>query len=425
MKAWLRREAWIENKLCVLLFGFGCLLRLLYLGSVPGGLNQDEASTGYDAWALLHAGIDRNGFSWPVQFISWGSGQNALYAWLSLPFIAIGGLSVLSVRFAMALAGVAALVLFWRLGQRAGGKFAGFSALLVLALNPWHIMASRWALESNILPFVVLCAVALLAESTSESCARPRTLLVVSAVILGMSVYAYGPAYLFTPVFLVASLLLLRVKARLEWRMVVVATVTTAVVALPMLVFVLNNRFGTRSLQLGPISWPHYTGPARFDSIFLPFSPRGRAKLGENVVTCFRLLGASSDDGLSWNSIPGFGPLLPMSLPFMVWGLMGMWKKPRRTVDLLMFVWFVVAMLVGMMTDANINRINLVWFPAIWLVARGLEELKELPVLFRSASAVFFATACCFAWVYFGAWNEKISESFSYGFGPALKASIA
>lgn len=71
-----------------------------------GGLNQDEASIGYDAWALLHYGIDRNGVSMPVHLIAWGSGQNAMYAYLSMPFIAIFGLTALSVRAVNLIAGI-------------------------------------------------------------------------------------------------------------------------------------------------------------------------------------------------------------------------------------------------------------------------------------------------------------------------------
>jgi len=48
----------------------GILLRVLCIGSAPAGFNQDEASTGYEAWALLNFGIDRNGASWPVLFTS-------------------------------------------------------------------------------------------------------------------------------------------------------------------------------------------------------------------------------------------------------------------------------------------------------------------------------------------------------------------
>jgi hypothetical protein len=48
--------------------------RLFGLDLIPGGLNQDEAAIGYDAWALANYGIDRNGFTFPILPMSWGSG---------------------------------------------------------------------------------------------------------------------------------------------------------------------------------------------------------------------------------------------------------------------------------------------------------------------------------------------------------------
>ena len=51
-----------------------CLLRLYKLGDIPYGLQQDEASIGYDAFCLANYGIDRNGYHWPVYPITWGCG---------------------------------------------------------------------------------------------------------------------------------------------------------------------------------------------------------------------------------------------------------------------------------------------------------------------------------------------------------------
>ena len=88
--------------LCILFIGFA--VRIVGIGSIPGGLNQDEASIGYEAFSLLKYGIDRNGIANPVHLLSWGSGQNIAYAWLCMPFIAVFGLSVFTIRLPMALA---------------------------------------------------------------------------------------------------------------------------------------------------------------------------------------------------------------------------------------------------------------------------------------------------------------------------------
>ena len=58
-----------ELLLAAILLLAGTLLRFLCLGSFPPGLNQDEASIGFDAWSLLRWGMDRNGDAWPVLFV--------------------------------------------------------------------------------------------------------------------------------------------------------------------------------------------------------------------------------------------------------------------------------------------------------------------------------------------------------------------
>ncbi|MBR4151027.1 MAG: glycosyltransferase family 39 protein, partial [Firmicutes bacterium] len=149
----IRQEKRTERILAALMLTLGVLLRLAFLGALPYGLNQDEASAGYEAWALLTAGVDRCGKSWPVLFISWGSGQNVLMSYLAMPFIALFGLSEWTLRLPNAISGCLTLFVFWRLAYRCGGRRFGLLALFLLTVNPWHIMMSRWALESNLLPF--------------------------------------------------------------------------------------------------------------------------------------------------------------------------------------------------------------------------------------------------------------------------------
>ena len=118
-----RLSKYIEQNhkyMALLIIISGTLLRLLFIGSIPAGLNQDEASAGYEAWALLSYGIDRNGDAWPVLFTAWGSGQNVLYSYLSIPFIALFGLNEISPRLAMGISGSLSLLIFWLLARNQG-----------------------------------------------------------------------------------------------------------------------------------------------------------------------------------------------------------------------------------------------------------------------------------------------------------------
>ena len=103
--------------LAVLILGF--CVRLISPETLPAGLNQDEASALYDAWAILNYGMDRCGNHLPVLLESWGSGQNALLSYVSMPFIALLGARPLALRLPMAISGCVSLVFMWLLARRA------------------------------------------------------------------------------------------------------------------------------------------------------------------------------------------------------------------------------------------------------------------------------------------------------------------
>ena len=131
---------------------FGFISRTAFLDLLPGGLNQDEASAGYDAYAIFKYGIDRNGIRYPVHLVAWGSGQNALYSYLYMPFLLALGVNEISLRLPMALAGCISIFLLYRLLLRRFGARTALLGMLFLVVNPWHLMKSRWALESNLFP---------------------------------------------------------------------------------------------------------------------------------------------------------------------------------------------------------------------------------------------------------------------------------
>ena len=51
-----------------------------------------------DTYSIMNYGIDRNGNFIPTFLVAWGSGQNALYTYMLIPFVKILGLSLLSAR---------------------------------------------------------------------------------------------------------------------------------------------------------------------------------------------------------------------------------------------------------------------------------------------------------------------------------------
>ncbi|GGY79826.1 hypothetical protein GCM10011613_25990 [Cellvibrio zantedeschiae] len=401
----------------IVLFALAALIRVLWLGDIPGGLNQDEASTGYDAWALLQDGIDRHGISWPVNFIAWGSGQNALYAYLSMPFIALFGLTTTSVRLAAAILGVASVWIFWRLGKRSGSHM-GLWALLIIATSPWQIMASRWALESNAAPAVVLFATYCFARARENN-----KWLYFGSALLAISVYAYGTAYVFAPAFMLCAWIFVGYDRKFQWKPYALSALIAFIIALPMMVFIFNNSFGNSTLHWGPISIPKYPGEARYDGIFLPLMSNGWEQIPNNAVAVIQLLLGAQDDGLPWNAIPTWGAQYWILTPFLMLGIAFALREKSLT-DRLMLAWLICALLTAFCTSANINRINLIWLPALWLAARGLWLFSPKATLNRIAQISVFALGVLFSVHYFTSWQARIADNFFVGLGESIQAVL-
>lgn len=131
-------------------------VRVVDLGTNPPSISWDEASIGYNAYSILKTGKDEHGKFLPMDaFAAFGDYKPPLPIYLTVPFVALFGLTEVAVRLPSALLGtLTVLVLYllvvelFKMSSRA--KWIGVAASGLLAITPWHIMLSRAGFESNI-----------------------------------------------------------------------------------------------------------------------------------------------------------------------------------------------------------------------------------------------------------------------------------
>ena len=124
--------------LAVLLLG-SVFLRFYKLGSIPQGLNIDEASYGYDAYSLLKTGKDQWGHSWPKVFYSFGDYKPPGLTYLIYLILQFISLSTLAVRLPSAIAGLGILFITIKTLNLLFLKQFKYNLWLViiLATSPW------------------------------------------------------------------------------------------------------------------------------------------------------------------------------------------------------------------------------------------------------------------------------------------------
>lgn len=356
------------NILIALILILGILVRIAQITEFPQGLNQDEASSGYEAYSLLTEGIDRNGKFLPVHFISWGSGQNVLYSYLMIPFILIFGLTELAVRLPMAIIGCISLILTYFTLKRVKDKKFAIIGLAFLAICPWHIMKSRWGLESNLFPDLILIAVYFIIKAIDN---KKMYNLYIASVILGLSAYSYGTAYFFLPVFLIILLVYLVKNKHITIKNAVISFLIVSFIALPMVLFTIINTFDLPEINLPFMTIPRLKAN-RYQEIASIFSSEFIEKTINNFTESIKML-IYQNDGLPWNAMSFFGITYIFTLPFTVLGIvLSFSKKKDFEYSGIFNIWFIVSVLLLMICEPNINRCNIIMFPIIYYSILGI-----------------------------------------------------
>lgn len=407
-----------------ILIVIGFAVRILGITNIPSGVNQDEASIGYEAFSILHTGCDRNANSFPVHLVSWGSGQNALYAYLSIPFIHFLGLNIYSVRIVNALFSCLSLLIFYLLFKSIFDKKKSLIALAFLAICPWSIMSARWGLESNIFPPLFLLAVYFLIKGISSS----QKYFPVSFVTFAVCLYSYGTSYLILPLFFLFVIPYLLHKKIINLSIFTLSLILFVIVALPIITFVIINHLNLHQIHIAGITIPKLDNN-RTTVIFNLFNGDFGQTLIKNIVRFLSIM-LTQTDGTIYNVIPSIGTIYFISFPFFIIGLFNIIKNRyfiNNPTHFIFFSWLICSIILGCMSHVNINRINIIFIPILYFTIFGFSDVENMlrseykKYYPFSLIGLYFIYFCFFCGNYFFIFNDEIKSSFSYGLGDAIQ----
>lgn len=368
-----KQEFFKKNKYNIILYIIlvvGFITRSVGININPKGLNVDEASSGYDAYSILEFGCDRNGNKFPVFLEAWGSGQNALYSYLMIPFIKLFGLNVITTRLPMVILGCISLIVWYNLLNEVKNKKFAIIGLSFLVICPWNIMKSRWGLESNIFPDFVLYAIYFIVKFIKTNNVSK---LYIASILLGISSYTYGTSYFFLPIFCIIMYIYLLYTKKVYIKNVILSFSIIFIIALPIMLYIIINTFDLNQIDLGIITIPKLP-VNRYEEQTSIFNGNILTKSIKNFVKSLKLL-LTQDDGLSWNCIPGFGFFYIISIPFLVYGIIYSIKNKEeiKKYESVIDIWFISSfLLMFVLNEVNINRINVLIYPLIYYVINGI-----------------------------------------------------
>lgn len=406
---------------CIL--ALAVLLRCIRFTAVPDGINQDEAMGAMDAWALSKYGTDRYGIFLPVHFTAWKYSQmSVLLSYCMIPFIKLFGFSTVTVRLPMLLFSSGAVALVYLAGRELFDDHTALLAMLLAAVNPWQFMQSRWSLDCNLFPHIFLLAFYLLLLGLKK-----RRYLYGSMLFFGLTFYCYGVAAYSVTAFLFVFFVWCLWKRQLKFREGVLCTLIFTLVALPEVIVL-----GSNAVHFGKtIATPFFTMPYFPDSVrsadilLLNFS---FAQLGRNAWALFSHVFLQLPD-IFFNSIPAFGPLYHVSIPFIFAGIVVFTLRLFREKNtekqarmLALWGFLITGIWVGLITyEVNINRVNIIFYPLILLCAYGIAlAVGKWKPLCPVAGIAYGISAILFFGTYFTSYAEESREYYNKDFLDAI-----
>ncbi|MDY6407685.1 MAG: glycosyltransferase family 39 protein [Pseudomonadota bacterium] len=386
--------------------------RLVFLDSLPAGLNQDEAFAAYESYSLFTTGRDTAGNIFSVYFPTWGPGMSVLYGYLTVPFFALFGVSTLTARLPQALFGILSCYVFFRLAELMYNKRVAYIAFFLSAIMPWHIMMSRWGIEVNYAPFCILTGFYFFVKSFQSI-----SYLVLSSLFYGLGIYAYDCC----AIYIVCSFLF-QLFCRLfcdfnkkTFCYILLSGLLFSLIIFPFLLLIAVNNDIIPEIK-SFITIPKIHAWRQGNLSFSGFI----TKLG----ILWRIFYTGSD-GAIYNSINEFGILYHISLPFIFVGIYAIIRDlfilPKsRKYNIVVLGTLIIGILYSGLIYANVNRLNYLWFNIILLLSVGINYLfskKRDLLLIVGIYTVFYIS---FFWFYLTQYNILSKNHFH----PDLEKSL-
>lgn len=401
----------LNVKLCfflIMLIAF--LVRVIEFGSIPGGLNQDEARTAIDAKAILDYGTDVFGISNPAWLSSMveANHQSVMLAWLQIPFIKVLGFSIFSIRLPMLIISLLGLVVLYLYVRDIKGEKIALIVLGLGAICPYYIMKSRFALDCDVFPHFALFGMFFLNKLEKKS-------IYLSMLFFGLSMYCYGLAFVTIPFLLFFSAIWLYRKKVVKIKDILLCAIIYFTSSLPEWATMVINALGLESVTIFGLTCPYCPYDVRrSDLLFMNFS---FGQMIKNIWRAFKIVFLQEFD-IVINQIQHIGPYYIFAIPFFIWGLYkvisGCKNRPDKSENIrngLLLIYGGSGLCTGLMTYVNVSRIGHIFYPILVLTGIGIADIvgktRKCKYYVLGIYVLGFSVFCV---KYFGGYKE------TYGF---------
>jgi len=410
MNKFIKKNLFASTFLLVILVAI--FMRFYQLGTNPPSLTWDEVSLGYNAYSIYKTGADEYGVKFPLSIRSFDDYKPPLYAYLTVPFVALFGLNEFAVRLPAAIIGIMAVVtvyffvdeilLNW---DKNKSKWIALSSAFFLAISPWHLQFSRAAFEGNVGMFFLILSLFLFLKAFKN-----KYLYLFFAVSFVISIYSYHSFRLINPILLIVLFLLFYKKLIQQKILVLISVIIIFSLSFSIYNdFISSSRTGARLSMVSIFSEPAILAESAKN---VEIAKKKNDLLGE-IVNNRKLIVAPfivkgyfdhlSFDFLFVHGDPGvqhhaynMGMLYLWDFPFIILGAIFLLKKIDRRI-ILLFILFLLAPIPSAITTGTPHPVRAIAmipsfhiFTAIGLITFISSRSGQIKYLIFTLCFLFF-----------------------------------
>ena len=357
----------IQIILIVLLYQFLCLYKIT---DIPYGYNIDEAGTAVDAYFLANFGVDRYNTSWPVYFMNYGGGQNALNQYLCAITVRLFGFNMLQIKIPGVVVNVIGLIYLIKLFQKIFNKKYGLINGLIYQISPYGIMRSRTVLESNLALPIMIVAIYYTYKAVEEQQPGAVKYWIVSGILYGLVCYAYIYELPIIGIYLILSLAYCIKHKKINVKQAVQFSVQMILVLVPLIIFNLVNIFGTETLQLFGVSFVKLAKYRSDDAI--------HGDILQKLLIVIKVM--FYGDNLQYNT-SGFGIFYITSIIIVIYSIIVNYNKldfSKYTFKMFMVFLLISNIIMNILNVTNCNKFSTGYISILMLLILGIISYKKL-----------------------------------------------
>jgi len=413
-----------------ILFFIAVIFRFWQLTKYPVSLSMDETAIGYNAYSILKTGRDEWGEFLPLAFKSVGDYKPPVNVYLTVPFIAIFGLTEFATRLPSALLGSLTIVFLVLLliKLKVNSKAAYFAGLW-LSILPWHIHFSRASFEAVTALFFLVAGTYLFISWIEN---KKLFQLITSIICFSLSVWSYHSERLFVPIFVIGLIFFYRqqIDFKKVKKQIIIGLLVLSVFTIPFIkLFFLTPAIKTRAAVTSifrettlsnALHHGNYLNTQDFifnNDIYIVF----RHWLGKYLnYFNFQFIFL---DGMQFTKpgYPNVGILYLVDLPIFLLGIFYLVKSKNNLLKKITLLWFLLGPLPASFTMNEQHPLrSLVWIPAFSIIiACGFEQvlrLKIKKIFLTSYFILLFINVLYFIDIYKYQSPKHFSEYWQYGY---------